>query len=68
MSDPDRNRANAIAFYELAFNECGPREAIEPGAEPLLPLLCFPNSVLKVRDLCLQDLHLSEFTERFSPF
>ena len=29
MGDLDRNRANAVAFYELAFNECRPREAIE---------------------------------------
>ena len=25
----DRNRANAMAFYVLMFNECEPREAIE---------------------------------------
>ena len=29
MSDPDTNRRNAIAFYEMMFNECRPREAIE---------------------------------------
>ena len=29
MSDLDRNRANAVAFHELALNECRPREAIE---------------------------------------
>lgn len=29
MSDLDRNKANAIAFYELMFNDCKPREAIE---------------------------------------
>lgn len=25
----DRNRANVIAFYELMFNACEPREAVE---------------------------------------
>ncbi len=25
----ERNKRNAVAFYELMFNECGPREAIE---------------------------------------
>ena len=25
----ERNKANAIAFYELMFNECRPREAVE---------------------------------------
>ena len=31
MSDArgERNRANAIAFYDLMFNECRPAEAIE---------------------------------------
>lgn len=29
MHDLDRNKANAIAFYELMFNDCRPREAIE---------------------------------------
>ncbi|GJE57713.1 nuclear transport factor 2 family protein [Methylobacterium thuringiense] len=29
MSDPTRNKANVVAFYELMFNECRPREAIE---------------------------------------
>lgn len=29
MLDPARNKANAIAFYELMFNACKPREAIE---------------------------------------
>ncbi len=28
MPDPAQNKANAIAFYELMFNECRPREAI----------------------------------------
>lgn len=28
ISDTDRNKANAIAFYELMFNECRPRDAI----------------------------------------
>ena len=26
---PDRNKRNAIAFYELMFNQCQPAEAIE---------------------------------------
>lgn len=29
MNTLDRNKANAIAFYELMFNDCKPREAIE---------------------------------------
>lgn len=29
MSDLERNKANAKAFYELMFNECRPREAVE---------------------------------------
>jgi len=30
MSDPvERNKSNVVAFYELMFNECKPREAIE---------------------------------------
>ena len=31
MTDPrlDRNKANAIAFYDLMFNQCQPAEAIE---------------------------------------
>jgi predicted SnoaL-like aldol condensation-catalyzing enzyme len=29
MTDLDRNKANVIAFYELMFNDCKPREAIE---------------------------------------
>lgn len=28
MADPARNKATAIAFYELMFNDCRPREAI----------------------------------------
>lgn len=28
MSDLARNKANVIAFYELMFNDCRPREAI----------------------------------------
>ena len=28
MSDPEQNRRNAIAFYELMFNACQPAEAI----------------------------------------
>lgn len=29
MTDPVRNKAVVIAFYELMFNDCQPREAIE---------------------------------------
>lgn len=29
MSNPDQNKANAQAFYDLMFNQCKPREAIE---------------------------------------
>ena len=29
MIDPSVNKANARAFYDLMFNECRPREAIE---------------------------------------
>jgi predicted SnoaL-like aldol condensation-catalyzing enzyme len=29
MADPAQNKANVIAFYELMFNDCQPREAIE---------------------------------------
>ena len=29
MSDLARNKANVVAFYELMFNACRPREAIE---------------------------------------
>jgi predicted SnoaL-like aldol condensation-catalyzing enzyme len=29
MTDPERNKASVIAFYELMFNECRPRDAIE---------------------------------------
>jgi predicted SnoaL-like aldol condensation-catalyzing enzyme len=29
MSDLDRNKRNAQAFYDLMFNECKPRDAIE---------------------------------------
>ena len=28
MTDPERNKASVIAFYELMFNECRPRDAI----------------------------------------
>lgn len=28
-SDPDSNKRNAMAFYDLMFNECRPREGIE---------------------------------------
>jgi predicted SnoaL-like aldol condensation-catalyzing enzyme len=29
MPDPQANKAKAIAFYELMFNDCRPREAME---------------------------------------
>ncbi len=29
MSDPQTNRANAMAFYDLMFNQCQPRAAME---------------------------------------
>ena len=29
VSAPEQNRQNAIAFYDLMFNQCKPREAIE---------------------------------------
>jgi len=29
MTSPEQNRRTAIAFYELMFNACRPREAIE---------------------------------------
>jgi predicted SnoaL-like aldol condensation-catalyzing enzyme len=29
MTNPAQNKANVIAFYELMFNDCQPREAIE---------------------------------------
>jgi predicted SnoaL-like aldol condensation-catalyzing enzyme len=29
MPDLERNKANAIAFYDLMFNQCRPKEAIE---------------------------------------
>lgn len=29
VSEPGRNKANAQAFYDLMFNQCKPREAIE---------------------------------------
>lgn len=29
MADVDRNKTNVIAFYELMFNDCRPRDAIE---------------------------------------
>lgn len=35
MSDPERNKETAVAFYDLMFNQCRPREAVEAyvGAE-----------------------------------
>ncbi len=29
MTDLERNKRNVVAFYDLMFNECRPREAIE---------------------------------------
>src|SRR4051812_47950811 len=29
MPTPDQNRQSAVAFYDLMFNQCKPREAIE---------------------------------------
>jgi len=29
LTDPAQNKTNVIAFYELMFNDCRPREAIE---------------------------------------
>lgn len=29
MSDTDLNKANTMAFYDLMFNQCRPREAVE---------------------------------------
>ena len=29
MSDLERNKRNVVAFYDLMFNQCQPREAIE---------------------------------------
>lgn len=29
MNEPERNKQNAKAFYDLMFNQCQPREAIE---------------------------------------
>ncbi len=28
-STPEQNRSNAMAFYDLMFNQCNPREAVE---------------------------------------
>ncbi|UYV38633.1 ester cyclase [Rhodobacteraceae bacterium D3-12] len=27
-TDPEQNKANAMAFYDMMFNQCAPREAI----------------------------------------
>ena len=29
MSDPQQNKSNALAFYDMMFNTCKPRRAIE---------------------------------------
>lgn len=29
VAQPEQNKANAMAFYDLMFNQCNPREAIE---------------------------------------
>jgi predicted SnoaL-like aldol condensation-catalyzing enzyme len=29
MSDPEHNKQNVVAFYDLMFNQCRPREAID---------------------------------------
>ena len=29
MTNPNQNKENAIAFYDLMFNQCNPKEAIE---------------------------------------
>jgi len=29
MTDLERNKANVVAFYDLMFNQCRPREAME---------------------------------------
>ena len=29
MSDLERNKQNVVSFYDLMFNQCPPREAIE---------------------------------------
>lgn len=32
MSDPEKNKATAQAFYDLMFNQCRPAEAIDQHA------------------------------------
>jgi hypothetical protein len=32
MRDLERNKQNVVAFYDLMFNQCRPREAIGPEA------------------------------------
>lgn len=34
MSNPEQNKANAQAFYDLMFNQCRPRDAMELYAGP----------------------------------
>jgi hypothetical protein len=29
MTDPEQNKSNVVTFYELMFNACRPREAVE---------------------------------------
>ena len=38
MLDVERNKQNVVAFYDLMFNQCRPREAIEESLEHLCRL------------------------------